>query len=143
MKNDMKKAVIIYHSKTGRTRSYAEKISKYLKEKDIELIKTDLEDFKSDMFENVDFIFHGCWTHGLFVIFQHPDKEWKKFAKNLPEKKNVKLALFTTYKIMTGSMFRNMKKILKGRFDDPTLCLRSKNTVLSDKDKLALTDFIK
>ena len=138
----MKKAVIIYHSKTGRTRSYAEKVAKYLKEKEIEVIKTDLEDFKDELFDEANYIFFGCWTHGLFIILQHPDKEWIDFAAKLPSMPGVKIALFTTYKILTGSMFKNMYKQLKGKFAAPSLELKSRNGFLSAADKLKLDTII-
>jgi flavodoxin len=139
----MKKALIIYHSKTGRTRTYAEKIGKYIQSKEIEVIKTDLEDFKNEMLNDADYIFFGCWTHGLFVILQHPDKEWADFASLLKENKKAKTALFTTYKILTGSMFNKMKKKLNNKFQAPDLFLKSKTTELSGNDKAKIDLFIK
>ena len=76
------------------------------------------------------------------VILQHPDKEWKEFAAKLPDMPNGKLALFTTYKILTGSMFRNMNKQIKDRFTKPSLELKSRDGLLSETDKLALDAFI-
>jgi len=139
----MKYIVIIYHSKTGRTRTFAEELERYLKTKETEVIKTDLEDFKDVMLENAGYIFFGCWTHGLFLIMQHPDKEWKEFAEKMHGKLEVKTALFTTYKFLTGSMFKNMIKYLNNKFDKPTLYLKSKNTNLSEKDKLKIDEFLK
>jgi hypothetical protein len=76
------------------------------------------------------------------VILQHPEKIWVNFAAKLPSMPDVKVALFTTYKILTGSMFRNMYKHLKGKFATPSLELKSRNGLLSEKDKQALENLI-
>jgi hypothetical protein len=76
-------------------------------------------------------------------ILQHPDREWKDFAAKLPSAPDVKVALFTTYKILTGSMFRNMYKQLKGKFASPSLELKSRNGSLSEEDKQALENLIR
>ena len=104
----MKKAAIIVNSKTGTTRQYAEEISKYLKSRGLDTQVTSIQAYSEDMLNNVDYVLFGCWTNGLMVILQHPEKIWVDFAAKLPSMPDVKVALFTTYKILTGSMFRNM-----------------------------------
>jgi hypothetical protein len=76
------------------------------------------------------------------VLLQHPEKIWVDFAAKLPSMPEVKVALFTTYKILTGSMFRNMYKQLTGKFAPPSLELKSRNGSLSEKDKQSLDNFI-
>ena len=138
----MKKAAIIVNSKTGTTRQYAEEINKYLKSKGLDTQVTSIQAYSQDMLNNVDYVLFGSWTNGLMVILQHPEKEWVNFAAKLPSKPDLKVALFTTYKILTGSMFRNMYKQLKGKFATPSLELKSRNGSLSEKDKQALENFI-
>lgn len=138
----MKKAAIIVNSKTGTTRQYAEEIGKYLKEKGLETQVSSIQAYKEEMLDNADYVFFGCWTHGLMVILQHPEKIWVDFAAKLPNMPDVKVALFTTYKILTGSMFRNMVKHLNGKLSAPFLELKSRNGSLSEKDKQALDGFI-
>ena len=138
----MKTAVIVYHSKTGTTKKYAEEISDYLKSKGLDTQVTSIQVYSQDMLNNVDYVLFGCWTNGLMVILQHPEKEWVDFAAKLPPMPDVKVALFTTYKILTGSMFRNMYKQLKGKLATPSLELKSRNGSLSEKDKQALENFI-
>ena len=138
----MKTAVIVYHSKTGTTKKYAEEISDYLKSKGLDTQVTSIQVYSQDMLNNVDYVLFGCWTNGLMVILQHPEKEWVDFAAKLPPMPDVKVALFTTYKILTGSMFRNMYKNLKGKFATPSLELKSRNGLLSEKDKQALENLI-
>ena len=138
----MKKAAIIVNSKTGNTRQYAEEISKYLTSKGLDTQVTSIQVYSQDILNNVDYVLFGSWTNGLMVILQHPDKEWVEFAANLPPMPDAKVALFTTYKILTGSMFRNMYKQLKGKFAPPSLELKSRNGSLSEKDKQALENLI-
>jgi len=138
----MKKATIIVNSKTGTTRQYAEEISKYLKSRGLVTLVTSIHTYSEDMLNNVDFVLFGSWTNGLMVILQHPDKEWVNFAAKLPSKPDMKVALFTTYKILTGSMFRNMYKHLKGKYATPSLELKSRNGSLSEEDQQALENLI-
>ena len=138
----MKTAVIVYHSKTGTTKKYAEEISKYLKSKGLDTQVTSIQAYSEDMLNNVDYVLFGCWTNGLMLILQHPEKIWGDFAAKLPSIPDVKVALFTTYKILTGSMFRNMYKQLKGKFATPSLELESRNGSLSEEDKQAIENFI-
>ena len=138
----MKKVAIIVNSKTGTTRQYAEEISKYLKSKGLDTQVTSIQAYSEDMLNNVDYVLFGCWTNGLMVILQHPDKEWKDFAAKLPGMPSTKLIFFTTYKILTGSMFRNMYHQLKEKFPKPSLELKSRNGFLSATDKIKLDTMI-
>jgi len=137
-----KTAIIIYHSKRGTTQKYAAEIAFYLKKKGIESKVTSIQKFKSNDIATVDYIFFGCWTSGLFFILQHPEKEWVQFAKSLPQNLTAKTALFTTYKVRTGSMFRNMNKFLHGKTSDASLLLQSRNGELSELNKNLIDKFI-
>ena len=139
----MKTAVIIYHSKTGTTKKYAEEIASYLKSKEISIRVSSIQAYQEDLLDNADYVFLGCWTNGLMVILQHPDGEWKDFAAKLPSMPDVTVGLFTTYKILTGSMFSNMYKQLKGKCAAPSLELKSRNGLLSAADKEKLDSIIK
>ena len=138
----MKKAVIIYHSRTGTTKKYGEEIGDYLTRKGIDAQVTSTIVFRNDMLDGADYIFFGCWTSGLMFILQKPEKNWVEFAERLPSKPDAKIALFTTYKILTGSMFRNMIKHLNGKYSTPTLELKSRNGLLSAHNKQSLDQFI-
>jgi flavodoxin len=138
----MKTAAIIVNSKTGITRQYAEEISEYLRSKGLDTRVASIQAYSEDTLTGVDYVLFGSWTNGLMVILQHPDREWVSFAAKLPSKPDVKVALFTTYKILTGSMFRNMYKKLKGRYPVPSLELKSRNGSLSEEDRQALETLI-
>jgi flavodoxin len=137
----MKKAIILYHSKTGNTREYARQITEYLKSKKLEASFKNIYDYQEGLLDGADYILLGCWTSGLMLFFQHPDRAWKTFAKKLPGMKNAKVGFFTTYKILTGSMFMNMYKHLDGKTDYPSIQLKSRNSNLSENDKKLLDSF--
>jgi flavodoxin len=138
----MKKAAIVVNSKTGTTRKYADEISEYFKSKGLDTQVASIQAFSDDMLIDADYVLFGCWTNGLMVALQHPEKAWVDFAANLPSMPGVKIGLFTTYKILTGSMFRNMSKHLKGKYPAPSLELKSRNGSLSEENKQALGTFI-
>jgi flavodoxin len=138
----MKQALVIYHSKTGTTKKYANEIGKYLESKAVSARILSTAEFQPDMTENMDYVLLGCWTNGLFFILQHPDKAWKDFARKLQAAPNAKLALFTTYKFVTGSMFRKMYVHLEEKFSSPELNLQSRDGTLSNPDKLDLDNML-
>ena len=98
--------------------------------------------FREEMLDGADYIFFGCWTSGWMIMMQKPEKSWVEFTETLPSKHDTKVALFTTYKILTGSMFRKMSKELKGKFMPPTLELKSRGQYLSEKNRRDLDRFI-
>ncbi|MBN1187473.1 MAG: flavodoxin family protein [Bacteroidales bacterium] len=131
----MKKAYIIYESHTGITKKFAEEIGKYLESNDISTSISSIKDIDSSQLNEADAIWIGCWTSGFFFFGQHPNRDWKEFADTLPNLNEKKMALFTTYKLATGSMFRKMEKKLSGKIKGIDLELKSKNGNLSDADK--------
>ncbi len=131
----MKKIIIFYHSKTGTTQQYANEIGAYLESQKIDVKVHSILEYAPEILEGADLVMLGCWTHGLMVVFQHPDKTWQRFAARLPEMPGVKLVLFTTYKFFTGSMFKKMYRYLDSKFELPELELKSRNGKLSRKDK--------
>lgn len=138
----MSKALIIYQSKTGTTKKFAEQIASYLEAKGIPTQITSTVLYSNAMLEDASHIFFGCWTSGLFFILQHPEKTWVDFAARLSAKQDAKIALFTTYKIMTGSMFKNMAAHLADKFSPPVLELKSRSETLSTDNKKAIDQFI-
>lgn len=138
----MKRALVIYHSQTGTTRNLAIDINNYCKANGLESKYIATDEFSASALENIDYLFLGCWTHGLMILLQHPEKAWVNFAKNLPELTGKKLVLFTTYKLSTGSMFRKMSKHLKCKPGQIVLELKSRNGDLSEKNKQLIKGLI-
>jgi flavodoxin len=76
----MKRALIIYHSKTGTTKKIGSEIARICKENYLDTKVISIVEFNKKELNNADFLFLGCWTHGHFLFNQHPDKNWIKFA---------------------------------------------------------------
>jgi hypothetical protein len=96
---------------------------------------------------DADYLFLGCWTSGLFVVRQHPDEPWLAFVRDMPALPTApdarpKVALFTTYRLRTGSQFPKMRAALAGKTAQPQLQLQSRNGTLSTTDEQALEHFI-
>lgn len=136
-------ALVIYYSKTGRTRQMAWEIDKYLKENNLNSKMISIYDVRPEDITRSEIVLLGCWTHGLFFIFQHPDKTWRENTVRFPELNGKKVGFFTTYKTATGSMFRRMYKNLKDRITEPVILqLKSRDGKLSDKNKALIKEFI-
>ena len=136
----MSKALIIHHSKTGTTEKLGTEIAELCKQKGIEAKVVSIDEFIRQDLVKVDYLFLGCWTQGLFLFNQHPDKKWVEFANQLPVINNKQVVLFTTYKIATGSMFRKMKERLKCDSKFIGLELKSRNGKLNEIDLDILTN---
>ncbi len=76
---------------------------------------------------NVDYLLMGCWTNGLFVVLQHPDEPWLAFVRDLPSIARARVGLFTTYQLLTGSMFAKMREALAGKTPAVSLELKSRD----------------
>jgi len=137
----MKKAIVIYQSKKGTTKKFGEEIRAFLSRNNVEAKAVSIQDFNQDSL-TADYVFLGCWTNGMFLMFQHPDKAWRIFAEQLPALDGKKVVFFTTYKIITGVIFKAMKKHIKCNSGDPVPELKSRNGALSDQNKTDLLQII-
>ena len=138
----MKKAFILYNSRTGITRKFAEEINDFLNKNNIPSGIKSIDQYDAGDLSDCQYLFLGCWTHGLMVLLQHPDKKWVNFAKNLPDLNGRKIILFTTYKLATGSMFRKMKAHIHCNPGDLVLELKSRNGHLNETQKKELTEIV-
>lgn len=138
----MKKVIVAYQSKTGTTKKYGEEIAKYLGSKKLNPNAVSIEDCNMKLVEEADVILLGCWTAGLMLFLQHPEKKWVTFAKSLPAMHHKKIGLFTTYKLATGSMFGKMRKHIGDKVNGIQIELKSKHGELSESDKKILDQLI-
>jgi len=138
----MKKALVIYHSKTGITRKLGHEIGIACYQNNLQTEIISIYEFSKDVLEGVDYIFLGCWTHGLMILLQHPEQHWVKFANSLPALNSKKIVLFTTYKLATGSMFKNMRKHIHCESSDIVLEIKSRNGNLQESDVFRLKSII-
>lgn len=107
-----KTALVVYHSKKGKTATYARDIAMFLWSKGMNVKLMATGDYEPAKLEGCDFLFLGCWTSGWFIVHQHPHPIWQDFARQLPQPILQRTLLFSTYRLRTGSMFRNMERLL-------------------------------
>lgn len=134
----MNRALILYHSRTGTTAAYSDEIAAELSAKGFETKVVPLYKAVNESFDNFDTIFIGCWTSGLLFFLQKPEKVWVDYIRRLPDLGDKEIVLFTTYKILTGSMFREMKKHLPGNARVSLIKLKSRNSHLTDSNRQLL-----
>ena len=138
----MKKAIIIYQSKKGTTKQFSYAIADFLNSKKIDSKVASVESCQETDLSSYDYIFLGCWTKGLMFFAQHPDAQWQKFVKSLILPAHAKIAMFTTYKILTGSMFSKMIKCIPKNHHENILQIKSRNSALPNKMLSSIKDFI-
>ena len=136
--NTEKKAIVVFYSLSGRTELYAYEISKVLRSLGYFTHTCSITECTRKELEEADVVFLGCLTTGLFFFKQKPEKEWVEFVRNFRLEKHQTLGLFTTYRISTGSMFRNMKKHISGLNGNLIPEFKSRTTKLSESDKVYL-----
>jgi flavodoxin len=132
------KTSIIYNSHSGTTKALAIEIGNFLAEKGIENKVGSIDRYDRDYLQSADLVMLGCWTSGLMIIAQQPDRPWKYFAKSIPPINDKPVVFFTTYKLATGSMFRRMEKKLSGKIGKPVAIIKSKSRSLSDEHRAVL-----
>ncbi|HEY6436736.1 MAG TPA: hypothetical protein VIY47_09100 [Ignavibacteriaceae bacterium] len=137
----MKKALIIVQNKDNTTKKFGEEIANFLLNRGLAAELIPINSFESKKLEGADYLLLSGWRNGL--LFSRTDSEWVNFVKRLPTLNGVKTALFATYKIFPGNMFRSMKKYLREKTDNLSFTFKSSDGSLSVSDKLELNDFIR
>ena len=105
-------ALVVYYSKNGTTRKFAEAIAYQLKKRVEDIQIKSIEEVTPHDIISCDLLYLGCWTSGKFIFSQKPERAWVDFVRNLPTAAGKRTVLFTTYRFTTGSMFRKMKALL-------------------------------
>lgn len=137
------KATVLYYSHKGRTANYAREMAMYLWSKGLDVSLCAITEFDRSRLQGTDLLLLGCWTSGWFVVHQHPHSRWKEAASGLKDALPERILLFTTYKIRTGSMFRNMARVLGIPRKTVLPELRSRSGILTDGDRKILDNLIK
>ena len=138
----MKHALVLHNSKTGTTERFAGEIGDFLSREGVSVIVASIFKFDPQDIACADIVLLGCWTSGLMIVLQHPERTWVEFAKTLPDIRNKKIGLFTTYTLATGSMFKRMKQHVNMRSDGIDLELKSRDGHLHDTHKRQLSTFL-
>ncbi len=137
----MKKALIIVQNKDNNTKKFGEEIANFLLNRGLAAELIPINSFEPKKLEGADYLLLSGWGNGLF--FSRTDNEWVNFVKRLPTLNGIKTAIFATYKIFPGSMFRSMKKYLREKTDNLAFTFKSSDGTLSVSDMLDLNDFIR
>jgi len=137
----MKKALIIVQNKNNSTKRFGEQIAEFLFKRGLTAELIPINNFEPNKLDGADYLLVGGWRNGS--IFSKSDNEWESFVKKLPTLNGIKTALFATYKIFPGSVFKKMRKYLNGKTDNLSFDFKSRDGYLSVSDKLDLNDFIK
>jgi flavodoxin len=137
----MKKALIVVQNKNNATRRFGEEIAEFLLNRGLTAELIPINSFEPRKLEGADYLLLSGWRNGS--LFSRTDNEWISFVKRLPTLNGIKTALFATYKIFPGGMFRKMKKYLREKTDNLAFAFKSRDGYLSVSDKLDLNDFIR
>ncbi|WP_462280595.1 flavodoxin family protein [Salinivirga cyanobacteriivorans] len=138
----MKNAVIIYQSKGGTTKQFGFEIASILNEQGLTTRVCSVNECSENDLQKADFIFFGCWTKGLMIFAQHPDREWTNFVSSVKIPETTRIGLFATYKIATGTMFSRMRRVIPGVKQKSVPELKSKSGQLSKEDKSFLSNYV-
>jgi len=137
----MKKALIIVENRNNTTRKFGEEIAAFLLNRGLTAELIPINSFEPKKLEGTDYLLLSGGRNG--ILFSRTDSEWVNFVKRLPTLNGIKTALFATYKIFPGGIFRSMKKYLREKTDNLSFTLKSSDGTLSVSDKLDLNDFIR
>ena len=138
----MRTAAVVYRSRTGRTRRYAEEIGAHLRTRGLQVVVASVGDADPMALAAADIVLLGCWTNGLLVVMQHPDQPWIDFVREIPSLDGPRVGLFATYRYLTGSMFAKMREALASKAGEISLELKSRNGALSAANRAALDRFV-
>lgn len=137
----MKKALIIVQNNNNTTKKFGEEIANFLLIRGLAAELIPINSFEPKKLEGADYLLLSGASNG--ILFSRTDNEWINFVKRLPTLNGIKTALFATYKIFPGGIFRKMKRYLREKTDNLAFTFKSSDGSLSVSDKLNLNDFIR
>ena len=137
----MKKALIIVQNKNTNTKRFGEEIAEFLLNRGLSTELIPINSFEPRKLQGADYLLLSGWRNGSMI--PRPDNEWISFVKKLPILNGIKTALFDTYKIFPGGLFRKMKRYLGEKTDNLSFTFKSSDGSLTVSDKLDLNDFIR
>ena len=138
----MKKALIVVQNKNSTTKKFGEEIAEFLLNRGLSAELISLNSFEPQKLEGADYLLPSGGGNNSLLFPKQLDNEWISFVKRLPTLNGIKTALFATYRIFPGGMFRRMKKYLRAKSDNLAYAFKSRDGSLSVSDKLDLNDFL-
>jgi hypothetical protein len=110
------KAVIIYESLTGHTRTAAALIAKELNAAGVDAVACPITQIDYQALSEADLLIVGTWTDGLVFVGQRPGRASR--LRNLPLVDGKRTFVFCTYAINAGKVLDKMTAILSARGAD-------------------------
>ena len=109
------RVAIVYDSETGTTRRAAEEMAGIAVAAGHEVTVSPIQEADAAAVSAADAICVGCWTHGLFIVAQHPTDRALVFIDRLGPLEGRPAAVFTTYKIAVGGTLRQLAERMERR----------------------------
>ena len=106
---------IVYDSDTGITRRAAEEMAAIARKVGHEVSVGPILEADATVVSGADAICVGSWTHGLFIVAQHPTDRALVFIDRLGPLEGKPAAVFTTYKIAVGGTLRQLGQRMERR----------------------------
>ncbi len=105
--------VIIYQSRTGKTRRAAELIGGAIKNQASSVVVRSIKNIDYEELSEADLIFVGTWVDGL-ILFGHRPGDLQLIRK-IPPLWGKRVAAFTTHAVFAGSAPKKLAKDLSSR----------------------------
>jgi flavodoxin len=116
--------VVLYFSRTGKTKFMAETIADALKAPSFSITSSD-----PAVVEDYDMIILGTSVEGA-----RPAKETTDFINNLPTTDGKKAILFCSYKIFKGKTFKAMSEALADKGYNTSIDVSKRNVKIGETD---------
>jgi len=110
------RAIVIYESLTGHTRTAANHIAAHLTAQGVEAVACPTTAVNYQALSEADLVVVGSWTDGVFVVGQRPGRAGR--LRQLPVLEGKRCVVFCTYAIDPGKTLEKMTTILEGRGAD-------------------------
>ena len=110
-----KTAAVVYRSHTGRTRLYAEEIAAHLRTLGLVAQVSSVGDCDMARLATVDYLLTRLLDQRLLRRPPAPRRAVAGVRPRPAGDVHARVGLFTTYQLLTGSMFARMREALAGR----------------------------
>jgi hypothetical protein len=110
------KAVVIFESLTGHTRTAAGLIAKELATAGVDAVACPITQIDYQALSDADLVIVGTWTDGFVFVGQRPGRAQRLW--NLPVLDGKRAFVFCTYAVNSGKVLDKMTTILAARGAD-------------------------
>lgn len=111
------KALVIYESLTGNTRTASYHIAAQLAAEGVEAQVSPITEIDLQALSEADLVVVGSWTDGIFFFGQRPGRAGRITSK-LPRIDGKKAVVFCTYALDCGSTLEKLERIVRNAGGD-------------------------